>query len=538
LASPLVLGQTSSTLLIEGDPVIGIGGMKKVNSIAFTDSRMWVTQIATSFSDASRDGCLLRSGFLAMREGMPLRSAIGDGVLVVFKQTAVSESGDLANVFSVRIGTNSLVDGLYWNLTPLGIKAAPIVANGLGDGSTWDSVKAIRLTPENHLYIIAVVNDTNVAGTKEDSLIRFKISPQGTVTDASVIVTKGQLLDSIGTFVNTIGASAANDVPQSFAVNSQGDFVTIIGGAGRTVIMKNLDTIQAEEQAAAPAPGRIWNSFAASRVALNDRGDVAFSGNLKELASGDQTNFLIVKNGQKFAQSGDSIPALSTAVLAKSTPCMALSNAGDLFWRAAGVQGGAQVDDAFMRNYTPLVQKNKTIVAGNTVQQVNGEDNCFAISREGRFWAGRVEVQGIGTAILFIDFGLVVERNGCRGLNPGKLQRLSGDARLGQQLQLGMTDGPAAGALPILLFSRQGRISATGCGAVTSYGELLIAPPIAKTLLLAPWDGVNPSVLTVPIPNNIALVDATFYAQGVFRSTTQPATFSLTNALQIEIGPP
>jgi hypothetical protein len=310
------------------------------------------------------------------------------------------------------------------------------------------------------------------------------------------------------------------------------------------VLIENMDTILGEDDKPAPVAGRVWHSgaFAGSSVAINERGDTAFTGFLREQSFPDPTTHLIVKNGVKFMQSGDSLPALSAFPLGIAARELALSNQGDVFWVGGGQNSnGVLVDDAFLRNDQPIVQENKTVVEGALVIFVDPYEDGFAISPEGRFFVGRVVLQGPqgrGDALLFADFGLVRERAGCSGLNSGSLRRHSGEARLGQRLELAMDGGPGPGALPFVLFARSPRLSAAGCGTVVPYGELMLAPPIAQTLVLAPWDGTNPSLLAIDIPTRVVLVDTLFYAQGVFRDTGTPPRYRLTNALQVEIGPP
>jgi hypothetical protein len=57
------------------------------------------------------------------------------------------------------------------------------------------------------------------------------------------------------------------------------------------------------------------------------------------------------------------------------------------------------------------------------------------------------------------------------------------------------------------------------------------------TLFVPPWDGTNPTTQTAAIPNQLALVDSVFFAQGWFR---RPGTTDvrLTSGLRIEIGAP
>jgi hypothetical protein len=397
------------------------------------------------------------------------------------------------------------------------------------------------MTPDGTILSVCRVKnpdvDTRVA---VDALLRFRVDGQGNVLQREVLATKNATLDVLG--VPTLEIGSPTSIEHSLSVNRNGEFIVPIIALGRRAILKNLDTILEEEGQESPVPGRTWNvsGFALSRVAINDRGETAITGGLTPI-NGDNsepTTLLVVKNGEKFAQSGDVIPALSPSALGKGNPVLVLSNRGDLFWRAAPIStssGGA----AFMRNYTPLIQEGVTVVDGNQVNTVSNADNGFAASPEGRFLIGRVVIQTVGDAVLYVDFGLISELPGCRDINQGTLKHLSGESRIGQTIRVGMDDGPEPGALPVFFFSRNTTLDPAGCGPIAPpLGELMLGPPFSNLFLLPAWDGVNPSVFTINVPANMALVDATFYAQGLFGNPNQPQSFRLTNALKFEIGPP
>ena len=75
---------------------------------------------------------------------------------------------------------------------------------------------------------------------------------------------------------------------------------------------------------------------------------------------------------------------------------------------------------------------------------------------------------------------------------------------------------------------------------MTPFGELLFSPPHRrKLLILPPWNGA-PVVVSFNIPNNIALIDATFFSQAAFfdPNVPSPEKYRLTNGMRIEIGAP
>jgi hypothetical protein len=268
-----------------------------------------------------------------------------------------------------------------------------------------------------------------------------------------------------------------------------------------------------------------------SRVALNDRGDYLISGVVG--ATNDPDGYLIVKNGQKFAQATDVIPSISDAPLGNGSQApMYIANNGDVFWHAR------TSNDAFVRNYEPIVQVGVTTVDGNLVTAVSASENSFAISPNGRFFVCNVQLQSIGTAVLFADFGLVLEIPGCAG-NLGKLTHKSGNALVGSEFQLAMDNGQVPGAASTLFFSRNALQSSPGCGVVIQpYGELLLAPRILGPRSLPNWDGVNPSLATIRIPSRVSLIDTEFYAQGIFSKPGSAEPFRMTNAVRVEIGAP
>lgn len=533
LATPILDGQSPRILFRDEDPIIGVGGVDRVDYIAVGDSGSWLSLVESDVADNNVDRCLLRSGFLTLREGMNLPLPTG-AVLDDWGSISLASNGDLGQVLRIRISGGSASDALYWNLSPLGIKGEVLNIPPFPPNTTFDGARVVRVTADRTVVALIKVRNTRTV----DALMRYRMDAQGNVLQREVLATKDDFNPVLETAIDTLGTDS---VPEhSLAMNRRGDFALPVQGIGRKVIMKNMDTIVAQELLPSPVPGRTWgmNAFVLAKVAINDLGDVVYSGALTPIGgTGDPTNLLIAKNDTKFAQSGDVIPALSPSPLGKQAPLLAVTNRGDVFWRASptsGTAGGA----AFMINHTPLIQEAVTVVDGNLVLTIPGGDDCFAVSPEGRFLLARATLQSVGDAVLYVDFGLISELPGCLGLNQGTLRHLSGVARIGQQIQVGMDDGPAPGALPLFFFSRRPSLTAEGCGLPSQVGELMLAAPYSNLFVLPAWDGVNPSVFTINVPNNMALVDATFYAQGLFGDPDQPTSFRLTNGLKFEIGPP
>jgi len=139
--------------------------------------------------------------------------------------------------------------------------------------------------------------------------------------------------------------------------------------------------------------------------------------------------------------------------------------------------------------------------------------------------------------VLFVDFGLVLDIPGCLG-NEGTLTTISGRAAVGETLEFSMDNGNVPNPITRVLFSTRERIPGSECGALTPFGEVLTSRAHrVGTLFMPPWDGTNPTTQSTRIPNNLALVNSVFFAQGFFRERLT-TNVRLTNGLRIEIAAP
>lgn len=534
---------TSETLVKQGDTVIGMGPMTfTLNWVAVDDDKRWFAQIGTDLNpdDINRDGCILSNGFVTLREGAPLSAPAG-AVLDDWSSVSLNDLGDLGMVIQVKPLTGAGFTAVYWNLTPVAKKDDKVDAatNSVPPGplnpptptapNDWDTFSVAKLNAKNQIFVIGEIVQSLTTRNKEKSLVRYQLDDAGHITGTTVLATEGMTIPA-GLLLRGQNCILTNE--HVLGINNRGDFITIVGQDNIQWVVINAQTAVAKTLDVSPIPGKTWNNFNQGRVAINDRGDWVFSGTLQPTGADD---YLVVKNGQKFVQSNDFFPAISPLAMTKgSSAPIYIANTGDVFWH-----GRIGTSDSFMRNKDAIVVSNQTIVDNRLVTSVLGGENGFAISPNGRFWIGNVQLQSIGTAALFVDYGLVLELPGCRG-NQGKLSHASGAARVGMTLQLAMDKAQAPGALTSIFFSRQGIVSANGCGVnIRPYGEVFLAPPLIGSFPLPPWNGTSPSLMTINIPNNISLVDSTLFAQGVFVSPGHPTEgVRLTNGLRIEIGAP
>ena len=520
---------TTETLLQQNETVVGLGGMLSLTNLVVNDQKTWILQLATSFPDSNRDGCLYSNGFVIMREGSPLpnSSSLDD-----WAGLSLNSRGDLGMIIKVRPPIpGTIFDGAHWNGVMVAkkdqvIDVPPFSAHPTID-TDWENIQVIKLNNRNEMFLMGEVANPAITRTRERALVRYQLDDNGNILDTTVLGTEGMTVDA---GLSLTGAACLLFNDNILDVNDRGDFITFIAQEGIQALVINMETVVARSGTMAPN-GKLWKAsgaFNLSRVGINDRGEYVLSGGV------DPNNgFLIVKNGEKFAEEGDVLPDIGV-LGGGTTPALLIANTGDVFWHNRTSTG-----DAFLRNFEIIVQGGRTIIENRLVTALNAAENAFAISSDGRFFVANLTLQTVGQTAVFVDFGLVLELPGCHD-NPGKLRHAGGNALLGKSFQLELDEAQAPGASAALFFSRRAFQSPAGCGVLLdAYGELMLAPPVAGPRSLGTWDGTNPIVTTMNIPNRIALLDTVFFAQGLFFSPGHPTErFRLTNGMRIEIGAP
>lgn len=519
--------QTPRLLVQDGSTIIGLGELTQITMVQILDSGTWLAQIDTDFSDTTRDGALLRSGFVTLREGSPLFTPSG-ATLDDFDSVNMSPDGQLAMCLRSIVGTTR--ESLYWNTVKIAQRDDVLNSPLVGAGTDWETFDFCKINGNNEVYVIGDVANPAVSGAREATLCRFRVDAVGNILETEVLYTDGQFLDVLQTVVTDLPSTE-----HSLSVNDRGDYMTLVQALGPVNALVINGAIEvAREGLPSPVAGRNWRVLTNQpRVWLNEKGEYLFAGALE----GTGGTYLIVKNGEKFAQSGDVYPTFSSDPLTNGSAApLILTNRGDVFWRA---DSSRNTDDAFLRNFTPIIQANRTVFNGDLITSVEQVDNAFSVSPNGRFFVGRVDLQLGGEAALMVDFGLIEEIPGCAGNEP-TLKVTEGLALPGNQMTFEMDLGQAFGALPILFFSTGQSVPGSECGLNTAFGELLISNSNRVGRSILPVWNLEPSSVTLNVPPDPALVNRTFYAQGVFRDLggTSAPDFALTNGLKLVLGAP
>ncbi len=532
--SQTVVAQTPVSPIHEGDNVLGVGELRTVAPAVVNDRGMWVGQITAG---PDRTPVLLRNGFVTLYAEAPLAAPAGASVKDI-QRVWMNNDGDLALVLDLNgVGQDNV--GLYWNATLLAQKNKSVTAPEVTE-ATWTSFDAVQLNDDNTLLMLARMRRPGSSNQGDGAVVRIQLDPLGNVLSQNVLIIKGEFLPALGELV-----SGLSTFGHSLSMNSAGDYLTMVTGLITTTsaYIINGETIVAQEGFPTPLAGHKYFELSLlPKLSMNDSLDYVFHCSIRDDAELAPPLFAIIRNDEIFIKEGDPLAAVAPYNVGKpaggSWPIY-IANSGDVFWQVQASDPNANIN-AFMRNFEVILQENRSTIDGVLVTQLDTPEGAFHVSRDGRFFVGQIELQVIGEAYVLVDLGLVLPIPGCTG-NDGELSLFDGRPLPGDRFRLAMDGGQASGVTPIVVFATRPALPGSECGIPSPFGEILINPASKLGIAFGPvWLGA-PSLVSLTLPDSLALVDAVFFAQGYFWDVgnQSPAEdFRLTNALRIEIGAP
>ena len=99
--------QDPLAVLIETDPILGNGTFERVDDLKVNNNGTWIAEIFTDFSPPA-DNCVLRDGFVAIREGAVVSNPAGTN-LKQFDTIDLNDNDQLIMIVSFN-GTGSRID--------------------------------------------------------------------------------------------------------------------------------------------------------------------------------------------------------------------------------------------------------------------------------------------------------------------------------------------------------------------------------------------------------------------------------------------
>jgi hypothetical protein len=387
----------------EGDVLIGVGNLTLISNLAVDSTGKTLIEVDTNNVNTDIDTALLLDGVLLHQEGDLLPLPLGASI-DTFDTVNLTDGGNSGWNFFLDGTAGSTDDsGIYFNTTLLIQEGDVSAAAGFSAGTVYTGFFECKINESNDILVMASVDDPAIASTTDRALVILD-----TLGNETVFLKEADLAPGLGgPLISDFGTG-----PHNFDFNDNGDILYFADTDAATtddgVIYLNT-TILAREGQAAPIAGRLWSSLSSPELALNNQGDYVFSGSM----DGDTaTNTIIVLNGQKFIQEGDTHPDIAPFTFTSfgSGPILICdrhdpTDTPDVLWYGDWNDSDTTIDTGLFLNDKLIFQEGVDSINGVVIEDVRGISDGFTMSPDGRYLLVELNlVGGIETAVL-VDRG-------------------------------------------------------------------------------------------------------------------------------------
>jgi len=158
LLSSAAAGQSIEPLVVDGDPIPGVGNVDGVGWFAVNDNGEWLAWVTTDHANPDADRVLLKSGSLYFQEGQNLAEPPGtqldwcaDGTL--------TESDDATFRLTLEDSTG-WTSGVYWNTSLLFQDSDPTFAPEFNSSTSYDTILGVHGNAFDKILVHARMYDS------------------------------------------------------------------------------------------------------------------------------------------------------------------------------------------------------------------------------------------------------------------------------------------------------------------------------------------------------------------------------------------
>lgn len=396
LAAP-ALSQTFVPLALEGDVVPGVGTVTDVDLVTLQSNHDWIVEVKTDNPDPDKDRVALRKGYAYLTEGDPVSAPAGAVIKALDSYDFVPLGGLVTNyTLGGSVGPNDF-EGVYISNALVVQRGAPAVAAGFSPGTTWGNFADVQATqpmvsPIVQLLVRGYVDDPAVPGTTDFYAAVLDVDVIGTLLGTTVIAKEGDVPPGQTDTINTIRTGAwSGRIENGFGGPPSTVFWSCdLNGSDtsdacvyRWSASSGLSTLVAQEGSPSPVPGRNWGSLISPEIDLNPAGDWTLKDTLDGAAS---TDGIILKNGVKFVQEGDTHPDIAPFVFNElgNGPAK-LTSSGQVLW-FGGWNDSAPLAyrEALFLDQTMIVREGQTMINGMLLEDIEQQNDSYTITADGK----------------------------------------------------------------------------------------------------------------------------------------------------------
>jgi hypothetical protein len=384
-------GPAITPLVVEGDSVPGVGLVTTINNIAINSVGDWLVEADTDAATTA-DVVLLRNGALELREGDALPAFPPGATLSSFDSVTLNDAGQGGfNFFLDGPPTteDSSVNAYLDTASSMTAGTVEVVQEGeeapdLSPGTPLIGFFDVKIDAGGALLVTASVDDPAIPTTVDRALyVWTSDETTGGIVTSTLIAAEGDVLPG-----QAVGLSDFGTGPHETAIDASGDVlfaVDIPGGLDAIYRWDGSFTEIAQEGDPSPVAGRNWASLTGTSLDLGAAGDLVYRGTL---AGDTATDSVLIKNGAKLIQEGDTLPAIGgvfTFTSFGSGP-LEVSAAGDVLWYGDWNDPDTTVDAGLFLDDVLLVQEGVTSLPGlGVVATLRGVEDGYHLSDHGRF---------------------------------------------------------------------------------------------------------------------------------------------------------
>ena len=373
-ASAAAAQVTIQSLVLEGDSVGGVGLVTRIDNLAINDAGQWIVEADTDNPDTEADSVLLLNGALFLREGDALSEPAG-ATLDSFDTVNLNNLGNSGwNFFLDGTQGGSDDSGVYFN-DQLVIQESDLSTSpDLSPGTPYIGFLEAKINDSDQVLLMASVDDPLIASSVDRALVILDLDAGGGLIGETVVVKEGDVLPGQVDPVPDLETG-----PHEFDFNNAGQALYAITIADVAVYID--DGLIVQEGDPSPVAGRSWSSLTSPEMSLNNNGSYVLSGRL----DGDTgTDTLIMSDGQKVVQEGDSLPAIAPfALTGFGTGPLLIGDNDSILWFGDWDDPDTDVDTGLFLDDQLIVQEGVTMIDGQLVDSLSGVQDGYALSDDG-----------------------------------------------------------------------------------------------------------------------------------------------------------
>ena len=378
--------QTIAPVIKDGDAVSGGGNVTSIENVNVNNSGGWLVEVDTDAATIE-DAALVRNGALLMREGF-MPAGLSTGTLSSFDTPYLNNAGTYnGNVFFGGTGSTSN-DSAVMHETGMTLREGTIsAAPQFSPNTPYIGFFEAPNNDVNQVAVLASVDDPAITSTVDRAIVRWNLSPTGTLLNETVILKEGDALPGMGgqLYVDSPGTG-----PHNFAFNNLGQVMYSVDGDGATTsdtaVFLNNASVMREGDPSIVA-GRNWgNVGSTTRFDVNNSGQWVIAGFL-DATSTTNDNIIFKSSGTKVIQEGDTLPAIggTFTFTGFGSGNVDIDDNGNVFWFGDWNDTDTTKDTGIFMNDQLLVQEGVTMIGGQLLTGLSGVQDNFRVSDNGLF---------------------------------------------------------------------------------------------------------------------------------------------------------